>query len=324
MAGGIRHGRGRDRRAAHPTHRRPLPVSQRRPHRHAVVQYTAAGTLALVALVVMLVAQRSGTGAGATTVLVAAAEPSADRLRPETVLPAGLVEPEAPLPRPDDAASTTMTTPMTTPTTTPTTTPVTTLVTTTTTVPPDPETVATAEPTTTVAPTSTTPPDDPLERVIVTIHGDEVVRDAERELRLALAPAAVEIEATAQLSLLAASPRIAAENRNGLVDVVVIAIGGHDQQFPDGYEDLVGGTLDSLDHVGCVVWVTSEETSEGVAAVNSAIARQAALRDNALLADWADAVVPITARDAEGSLTAQARDRYGLVVGATVRECIDR
>ena len=106
--------------------------------------------------------------------------------------------------------------------------------------------------------------------MIVTIHGDEIVRDAERELRLALAPAAVEIDAPAELSLLAASPRIAAENRNGLVDVIVIAIGGHDQQFPDGYEDLVAGTLEALDHVGCVVWVTSEETSEGVSAVNSA------------------------------------------------------
>lgn len=267
------------------------------------MQYTAACLLAVIALVVMLAAQRSGTAA--TTVMVAAADPtaeaSADRLRVQPV------EPEVPAPRSTMSSTTTTSTTTPTPATSA---PATTA----------PATSTTA-PTTTATPASTARPDDPLERTIITLHGDEVLRDAERELRLALAPAAVEIDATAGLSLLAASPRIAAQHRSGLVDVVVIAIGAHDE-FPDGYEDLVDGTFDSLDHVRCVVWVTSEETTEGVSAVNAAIARQAERHDNAVLADWADAAVAITTRDPDGGLSAQARDRYALVVGATVRECI--
>ncbi|MEO1061107.1 MAG: hypothetical protein AAFZ07_06795 [Actinomycetota bacterium] len=300
MVGGDRR-RGAPRRAAHPTHRRPARIGHRRPHRSAVLQYTAACFLAVIALVVMIIAQRSGTAA--TTVMVAAAEPSTeaspDRLRPEAMEPTA-TEPAAPS---TTAPTTTEPPPATTTTSPP--------------PPTGPETTTTTE-----APPPTLAPDEPLERTIITLHGDELLRDAERELRLALAPAAVEIDATGGLSLLAASPRIAAQHRNGLVDVVVIAIGAHDEEFPDGYEDLVAGTFDSLDHVRCVVWVTSEETTEGVSAVNSAIARQAERHENALLADWADAAVAITTRDADGGLTAQARDRFALVVGATVRECI--
>lgn len=157
-----------------------------------------------------------------------------------------------------------------------------------------------------------------MERFIVTIHGDERVIDAERELRLALAPAAVEIDGEPGRSLLASATAIATEARRGLVDVVVLAIGAHDGANPAGYEDLVGGTLDALSEVGCVVWVTAEATSEGLVGVNEAIRRQAARFDRVVVAEWAE--VAESRRD--GALIAQADERFGLLVGGAVRQCV--
>ncbi|MEM9034003.1 MAG: hypothetical protein AAGD18_05365 [Actinomycetota bacterium] len=220
---------------------------------------------------------------------------------PSTTAPA----PEAPTPV-DTAAPTATAAPMdTAPTTT---------------APPTTAAVTTTTPQTTAAPTTTLPPRevDPIERVIVTIHGDERVVDAERELRLALAPAAVEIDGETGRGLLASAPAIAAQARSGLVDVVVLAIGAHDGDNPEGYESLVGGTLDALDQVGCVVWVTAEEVDVGLAGVNEAIRRQAERFEHVVVADWAE----VAAQEDASALVAQRRERFGLLIGGAVRQCI--
>lgn len=236
---------------------------------------------------------------------------------------------------PPDAVESTTTTSSTTTTPAPTTTS-TVATSTTEVVAPSPTSTVTSSTTTTAeappdpAPTedeaesapSTTGPRDALDGRVVTIHGDSLTVAAERELRQALAPAAVEIDAEVGRGLLGAAPRIASAARSGLVDVVVIALGTNDWGAPDGYEELVAGTLEALSEVRCVVWVTPQDFREGHATVIDVIRRQTDRFERAVVADWSVVAGPADLHADDGfHLSVLGRERFALLVAGTVRQC---
>ena len=177
-------------------------------------------------------------------------------------------------------------------------------------------------PSTTVPPATTEPP-DPLEGRVVRLHGDALVLDAERELRAVLAPARLLIDAEPGRTLAEAVPSILAIEP-GPLDIVVLALGGHDHDAGAGYPQLVAGMVDRLAGAGCLVWVDAQETGEGHAAVNAAIAAAMGDAANGVLVRWsAVAGRPGLHADDGHRLAPTGTAAYSTLVGEGVRLCLE-
>lgn len=142
--------------------------------------------------------------------------------------------------------------------------------------------------TTTLPPLPIAPAVDPLERFEVILVGDSLLVGAEQEVRLSLAPAQVTIDGEVgrglpgSLQVFADLGQLVGEH-----DIVVIELGVNDFNFPDGYELMIAGTLSTLDHARCIIWVNTQEFTGHLPELNDAITRQTDRVENAFVADWA-------------------------------------
>lgn len=131
-----------------------------------------------------------------------------------------------------------------------------------------------------------------VDREIVVV-GDALVGDAEAQLLTVLAGTDLRIDAVAGRPLALGSEidgaLVLSELETEPPDILVVALARNDLGDAD-HERAVARTLDAFSD-SCVVWVTGTP-AEGatMSAVNEVIRRQAAERDHAQVADWAEAV----------------------------------
>jgi hypothetical protein len=191
--------------------------------------------------------------------------------------------------------------------------------------------------TTTVAPTTTLPvapatvavpvtQSDPqpdlLELYQVTIIGDSLVVQADKQLRAALAPALVSVVAEEAIGLAEAQVTLA---QQGLQfkksDIVVVALGSADFDLPAGYELMVRGALSHLSGAHCVVWVDAQEISGRLPEINDAIDNQVSRVANAYLARWSSIAGNAALHpDSSYNLNDEGARSFASLVSDSVRE----
>ncbi len=166
------------------------------------------------------------------------------------------------------------------------------------------------------------PQPDLLELYQVTIIGDSLVVQADKQLRAALAPALVSVVAEETVGLAEAQETLAQQGLQlSKSDIVVVALGSADFNLPAGYELMVRGALSHLTGAHCVVWVDAQEISGRLPEVNDAIDSQVSLVANAYLARWSSIAGNAALHpDSSYNLNAEGARSFAALVSNAVRE----